>query len=464
MSESLFHRLRELAASDFYPFHTPGHKRFDRDSDLYALDISEILGFDNLHYPEDIIAAAQKKAAALYGATETFFLINGSTAGILSAISTVCAGGAKKLLISRHSHISVYHCAYLHGLSLLYIYPQLDEEHGWALGITAKEVADKLKSDPDVAAVLITSPTYEGIESEVAEIAEIAHRYEIPLIVDQAHGAHFGFHPAFPESAVRQGADLVLHSLHKTLPALTQSALLHIGSERISRPLLARYLRIFQTSSPSYLLMAGIERCLDIVEGQGATLFTELLRLRAGLVDRISQLKHFHLAATEPCKLVIVIKEGTSLDAQPLNGARLNRLLHERFHLEMEMAAENYVVAIATIMDREEGFDRLARALEEIDSECQTDADLRRSSPQVSLKVAQGDVRHATATIELPLTEAIGRAAAEFVVPYPPGIPLLVPGERIDSGIAETLAIKRQNGFTIHGLNGDNMKVIVYAN
>ncbi|MDR0220410.1 MAG: decarboxylase, partial [Lachnospiraceae bacterium] len=181
------------------------------------------------------------------------------------------------------------------------------------------------------------------------------------------HGAHFGFHPAFPPSSVRAGADLVIHGLHKTLPSLTQTALLHNCSERIDSEHLQRFLRIFQSTSPSYLLMAGIETCLDLVRGQGDGLFAEFMKMRGRLVDRIGQLKHIRLAplVDDPCKLVIVGKDCV------LDGPSLMQTLHDRYHLEMEKAEQHYVLAIITIMDKEEGLERLAAALTEIDRELQ---------------------------------------------------------------------------------------------
>ncbi|MCL2717502.1 MAG: aminotransferase class I/II-fold pyridoxal phosphate-dependent enzyme [Lachnospiraceae bacterium] len=502
MSDSLYGRLRDLTESDLYSFHMPGHKRL-----WYSMDISEISGFDNLHFPQDIILNAQKEAAALYKAAETFYLINGSTAGILSAVSAV-NNVKKKLLISRNSHFSVYHAAYINDISLVYIYPQYDEATGIAYGITATEIADKLKEEPEIGAVLITSPTYEGITSDVAGIAKVTHEHGACLIVDQAHGAHFGFHPAFPENAVSQGADIVIHSLHKTLPALTQTALLHVNGERINRNKLKRFLRIYQSSSPSYPLIAGIENCIKIVKDKGEFLLSEMLEMRSTLTDRVGQLSqsnrpiqlsqpqsnrlnqlqtnqlsqpqsnrlnqpqtsqqtqtnranqphstqpnqtnitHFRILDTDdPCKIVIL--------TSGISGKELAGILREKYLLEMEMAADNYIIAIITMMDKPEGFLRLAEALEEIDSsllslpasqqiitgctqitEKRELAFIKPNTPEIITtikKAYDGEV------IEIPLTDAEGGIAAEFAFRYPPGIPLIVPGEKLNRDIIEML-------------------------
>ena len=450
MSDSLYNRLQELSESDLYSFHMPGHKRlFPDKSGWYALDISEITGFDYLHSPESILLNAQKKAAELYQADESFYLINGSTAGILSAISAV--SNAKKLLISRNSHFSVYHAVYLNNLALAYIYPRYDKT-GIAYGITVEEVRDKFEKDPDIGVVLITSPTYEGISSDIPGIAKIVRDNGACLIIDQAHGAHFGFHPAFPENAVKQGADIVIHSLHKTLPALTQTALLHVNGERINRNRLKRFLRIYQSSSPSYPLMAGIERCLDFIKNEGKEALEKMLEMRDALTDQVSQSKQFKILpkteanreaqttenpdklTTDPCKLIILTKG--------ISGIELARILREKYLLEMEMATDKYVTAIITMMDKSEGFNRLADALKEVDNQIPLTNEKEEINPYppyapeiiMNIKEAYDGDR-----IEVPVNETEGKVAAEFAYSYPPGIPIIVPGEKVDSHIISML-------------------------
>jgi arginine/lysine/ornithine decarboxylase len=364
MKNNIRNSLESLAAGDLYPFHMPGHKR-QMPGPWYAHDISEITGFDNLHCPTGILADAQKKAAALYGAKESYYLINGSTVGVLAAVSAVFRerGAAQKLLLARNSHVCASNAAYLNRLETTYLDPPIDEETGIARGVSAELVAKHLDSDPDIEAVFVTSPTYEGAVSDIAGIAAIVHRHNIPLIVDEAHGAHFGFHPAFPPSSVQAGADLVVHGLHKTLPALTQTALLHKCSARVDSEHLQKFLHIFQSTSPSYPRMAGIEACLDLIKEQGEGLFAEFLAMRERFVDRISQLAHIRLAplVDDPCKLVFIGKDCV------LDGPGLAQTLHDRYRLEMEKAEKHYVIAIITIMDKAEGLERLAAALGEID-------------------------------------------------------------------------------------------------
>ena len=247
--EHLYDRLAEYAQGPDYPLHMPGHKRRafgEMPSELYRMDITEIDGFDNLHAPEGILLDLQKRAAALYGAEESFVLVNGSTGGILSAVSAAVPFGGK-LLISRGCHKSVYHAAYLRRLQLSYLYPEILPGFEISDAVTPEQVREALRREGDADAVLIVSPTYEGRIARVREIAEIVHSFGKILIVDEAHGAHLGLAgcgETLPENSCQAGADLVIHSLHKTLPAMTQTALLHAGGGLVNRDLLKRFLKI----------------------------------------------------------------------------------------------------------------------------------------------------------------------------------------------------------------------------
>ena len=309
MKESLYESLKAYGDSDFYPFHMPGHKRNAQSgplSEWYKCDITEIDGFDNLHQPEGILLDAQNRAAKLFGSEETYFLVNGSTAGILSAISAVAAKG-RKLVMARNCHKAVYHAAFLNRLEPEYVYPSVIDEYGLADGITTEQIRKCLKElaakesveheqlNDIVAGIVLTSPTYDGILSDVEGIVKLAHEYKIPVIVDQAHGAHFGFHDAFPVSSVAQGADFVIHSVHKTLPAPTQTAILHCNGNLADRALLKRYLQIYQTSSPSYLLMAGIDACMKILQQEGKERLQQLITYRKLFFEKTKELQHMKI-------------------------------------------------------------------------------------------------------------------------------------------------------------------------
>ena len=267
-------KLNELEQSDIYPFHMPGHKRaFLPFANPYAIDITEIEGFDNLHHATGILQEAQQKAADLYGAKKTYYLVNGSTCGLLAAISAAVPRG-EKILMARNCHKAVYHAMYLRQLVPVYLYPE-DTAYGIQGQVTPQMVQKQLKQTPDIRAVVITSPTYDGVVSDIQSIADIVHAYGIPLIVDEAHGAHFRFSDYFPVSAADLGADVVIQSFHKTLPAMTQTAVLHLCSERVSEKLIRRFLGIYETSSPSYILMSSLDACVAKLEKDSGRLFDE---------------------------------------------------------------------------------------------------------------------------------------------------------------------------------------------
>lgn len=494
MKRNLFEELKTYGESDFYPFHMPGHKR-NPDSgflpEMYKIDITEIDGFDNLHHAEGIIKNAQEKAASLYHSKETFYLINGSTVGILTSIAALSDRG-KKLIMARNCHKAVYHGAFLNQLETEYIYPKMIEEFGISDGITAQQVEDKIQeiilregiSDEQagklIAGIVVTSPTYDGILSDVNSIVKIAHNYGIPVIVDQAHGAHFGFHSAFPENAVSDGADLVIHSTHKTLPAPTQTALLHYNSLLVSLETVKKYLRIYQSSSPSYVLMAGIDSCMDFVKREGQERLEQLLISRKELSERSKELKKmkiypsmlerginghdiskiFFQGTEEPGRLLISVR------GSGFTGQQLYDVLRETYHLQMEMCASDYVIAILSMMDRKEGFDRLWKALSETDKLLtNTEKNTKEEKtqfpeychfqPDAVLKISDAYMAEEESVL---LCEAKGRIVSEFVNLYPPGIPLLVPGEKVDEKIIPMIEAYLDNGYVVQGIERDGAK------
>lgn len=426
----------------------PGHKRqmgcFDNP---FQWDITEIAGFDDLHHPEKdgILTRAQERASKLYGAEESHFLVNGSTAGILSAISG-CVTREGKLLMARNSHRSAYHAAELRGLRVSYVYPQFIKELGINGGILPADVENVLAEEEGIEAVFVTSPTYDGVCSDVRSIADICHRAGVPLIVDQAHGAHFPFSEYFPEDAIRAGADVVIHSVHKTLPALTQTALLHLQGDLADGERIRHYLSVYQTSSPSYVLLASLDACMELLEHEGQELFTDYVQRLEGFRNSCRDLKTLRLAGKElegfcgvqefdRSKLLISTR-GTRLGGEKLSG-----LLRERFHLEMEMAAPDYVVGISSVADTEEGFRRLGLALHELDAENEKEKEF----PQESRKTDRSQNR-------------ISRA---YVYVYPPGTPVLAPGDVVTEEIEEEIRRWQAAGFTVHGLGEDGRPVVV---
>ena len=458
--EHLFEKLDRNAESGLYPCHMPGHKRNGwgkLPQQLYRMDITEIDGFDDLHQPEGILLELQKKAAALCGADESFYLVNGSTGGILSAVSAALPAGGH-ILMARNCHRSAYHAAYLKNLKISYIYPEIWGDYDIFEAVTPRKVKEALEKAPDAGAVLVVSPTYEGRIADIAGIAEAVHERGIPLIVDEAHGAHLGFSSRVHENSCRQGADLVIQSVHKTLPALTQTALLHVNGERIDRELLKRFLRIYQSSSPSYLLMASIDNALQYLEQDGDRVFTEFRRRYDRMRERLDRCRVLKfLPADEKRqdigKLLISVKN------TEMTGRQLYDILLNRYRIQPEMAAESYVLAMFTINDSQEGYDRMTEALLEIDSRLKQVGDLEdmalnRASfeiwPQASCSLAEA---WDGSREEILLKKSVGRLAGEFVNLYPPGVPVLVPGEKITEELCRRIDTWLGQGLAVQGVS-----------
>lgn len=476
----LLNQLISYSRSDMYPFHMPGHKRNGGEfPNPFQIDITEIEGFDNLHHPEGILKESMEWAASVYGADRTYYLVNGSSSGILSAVMGT-AGHGGKILIGRNCHKSAYHGVILGSLEVTYVYPQYIGSLGIQGGILPEDVDRILDGSPDIRSVLVVSPTYDGIVSDIGGIAEVVHRYGIPLIVDEAHGAHFPFgnKAGFPQSALGCGADIVIQSLHKTLPSFTQTAVLHLREGRVDRERIERYLQMFQSSSPSYVLMAGIESCIGRMEADGGSCMDAFIRrirrFRAGL----EPLRHMRLVGRELCglygvqdvdesKIVVSVRDCMWINSagqkEDVDGAWLGRVLREEFHLEMEMCGVDYVVAITTFCDTQEGLYRLACALVEIDGRLTGGkaADDRFAAGRAD-RVWAVDMRPviekkpADASDDLfdeaELPDCAGRVSTEFIYLYPPGIPIVVPGEVVTEEIVAAVLHYRKVGLPVQGM------------
>lgn len=441
--EYLFERLKKYNESDIYPYHMPGHKRRgcgNLPEDLFQIDITEIDGFDNLHQPEEILLEMQQQAALAYGAEESFYLVNGSTCGILAAISAVVPEGGH-ILMARNCHKSAYHAAYLRNLTISYLYPDVISKYDICDTITPSQVEDALEQQSGIAAVLIVSPTYEGRIADIKAIADVVHAKGIPLIVDEAHGAHLGFAEGFGKNSCQCGADLVIHSVHKTLPAMTQTALLHVNGTLVNRDRLRRFLRIYQSSSPSYVLMAGIDNAIQYVKQWGQEAFAIFRMQYEQMCEKLSKCRklsflHGDCNSQDVGKLLISVK-GTSI-----SGKELYNILLEEYHLQLEMATETYALAMFTLNDDSEAYSRMTNALLEIDAKLKIMGGSSEKSSRFDGTIGTALPLKAAWDAEsewIALEDAIGMPVAEFVNLYPPGIPLLVPGEYITKDIVSRI-------------------------
>lgn len=472
--EYLYDKLKKLEYSGIYGFHMPGHKRNGLLTGVklpYEIDITEIDGFDDLHHAEGLLRDAQKRAAMAYHADETHYLINGSTVGLLSAVLG-CTQRGNSILMARNCHKSVYNAVFLNQLRPVYIYPELlssgrEAEADLNGPVTAEQIGEALQKNPDIAAVVITSPTYDGIISDVHAIADCVHRWNIPLILDEAHGAHFGFHSYFPKNGNEMGADVVIHSLHKTLPSLTQTALLHMNGNIADRERIRMYLGILQSSSPSYVLMASMDECIRLIEEKREEIFNRYVDMLQSTREQLKSMEHLRLwecPVYDRSKLLIST-DGSLLgneETKKYIGKQLYDDLREKYLLQLEMAAPNYAIAMTAPGDTDIGMRRLIAALNEIDGKLAKNDRNESYNSFVSWKkltscmneqiYSNGEIYKFTNKVKkVVIQESAGYISNEYAYIYPPGIPLIVPGERISEGTVRQIIQYQQTGFDIQG-------------
>ncbi len=454
----LIDKLTEYGQSKAYPFHMPGHKRrLDCIFNPYKFDITEIDGFDDLGEPEDILMDLQKRIAAVYNCKQAFILVNGSTSGVLAGISAALKP-LDTILMARNSHKSAYNAAFLRQLKVEYIFPETDSELGINLQITPELVEKKLKNNPAIKAVFITSPTYEGVISDISGISKVVHKHNALLIVDCAHGAHLGMCETYPGNPVSYGADITVMSLHKTLPAPTQTGILCINGDLIAGDRVKKFINIYNSSSPSYLLMAGIEICIDIIGNEREPLFSEYYRSLSEFRIKCGNLEHLKLFEPECCydigKIVI------STYNCNLNGRELSDILRQKYNIETEMSSCNYALAMTSCMDSEEAFILLYNALKEIDFSLKFEKKNKTEIIFMSEKKFEAYEAEKYNVSTVDIEAAAGKISGEYIYLYPPGIPWIVPGEQITDGILEQIKLYLNNGFNIRGIKDNKIRII----
>ncbi len=438
---NLQEKLEEYYNKDYLPMHMPGHKRNVEllgEKLPYKIDITEIDGFDDLHHAEGIIKNIEDKARKIYKSKRSFILVNGSTCGILAGIRSVVDFG-DKVLVARNCHKSVYNAIEINGLNPIYMLPKIGSE-GIDRNIDSKQVEEKLKENNDIKLVILTSPTYEGVISDIEAIVDIAHKFNVPVLVDEAHGAHLRFiNDICDKEALNSGADIVIQSLHKTLPALTGTALLHIQGDLVKEENVARELSIFETSSPSYILMSSIEECLDIIENRGKKLFEEYQNNLKYFYNETKNFKNLKILGNEIENKdyydfgKIVIKTNKT----NITGKELICILRKEYKIELEMLSINYALAMTSICDSRENFERLLDALKKIDRSLEQKGEVYNNYdiilPKKEISILEA-IKNTNSEFK-DYNELKGKISKEYIWVYPPGIPLITPGEIIDDDI-----------------------------
>ena len=461
--------LKDYSGKGLYPCHMPGHKRHAFDhilGDIAEIDLTEVEGADDLHDPSGIILEAERFAALQLGADESFFLINGSTAGILAAISA-CTDKGGRIVMVRNSHKSAYNAVYLRELDPVYIFPEVMETPYIVEAVRPEEVRKALDENPGVQAVFIVSPTYEGRLADIAAIADIVHERGIPLIVDEAHGAHLSFDEGNLSDAIRRGADIAVQSVHKTLPAPTQTAILSVKGGLVDRKKLRRFLSVYQSSSPSYPLMSMIDGCIrymadnrDLVPAFKDN-FEKLLK-RLEVCDKLifrPFAEELRSGRADYGKLLICT------DALGISGVRLAQLLREKYGIETEMTCPGYILAMFTVCDDKEGFERVADALTQLDLDPEIcgkaeKAPLGTALPRLPERVMLPSKAADSESEEIPLSASEGGICTGMVFIYPPGTPVLAPGERIKKEHTEYILKCISEGFNVKGIGDGCISVV----
>lgn len=416
-------------------FHVPGHKHGelsglpDEIRSALQWDQTELSGLDDLHYPEGAIREAKELLAEAYSADRSFFLVNGSTSGNLAMIHAVCKEG-DRVLVQRNSHKSIFHALELARLRPVYLAPQWGQASQSAEGVSLATLKEAVRQHPDAKALILTYPNYYGMAgSETEDIINYCHRFNIPVLVDEAHGAHLMAGQPFPQSALALGADVVVQSAHKTLPAMTMGSYLHIQGTRINGDRVSKYLRMFQSSSPSYLIMASLDDARAYIQTYSSPdmeHFKEKRRLFFNSLQTIAGLDVYE--ADDPLKIMLRV-EGH-------NGFKLQQKLEET-GVFGELADTRQVLMVLPLLKQGSIYpfaeirSRIREAVQKLRKE-HVDPKII-ITPQESAVISEPEISYEALDLAdaewISYTQAMGRYSAAMVTPYPPGVPLVLPGE-----------------------------------
>lgn len=461
------------------PFHTPGHKQgrgmhtqFEQilGESALAIDLAVMHELDNLHDPHGCIEEAQNLASQLYGADHSFFVVNGTTGAVNAMIMTV-VGPGEKIIIPRNAHRSVIGGVILSGAFPVYIQPEIDTELGIAMGVTPETVNEALRQNPDAKAVLLINPTYYGVASDLKRIIEIVHSSNIPAIVDEAHGPHLVFHSDLPIQALDAGADLCAQSTHKILGALTQASMLHCREGRINVSRLKAMLQLVQTTSPSYLLMASLDTARMQMATSGIMLIARTVARSKALREAINEIPGLYcfgeeisgrpgVHAIDPTKITVTVKN------IGLTGIEAEKILRSQYNIQAELADMYNILFLLTLGDS----DREIRAL--LQSLSSLSADRKGKSTNKGIPFSSVYSKSALETVISPrealfsssrsiyLEQAEGEICAEIITVYPPGIPIVCPGERISREFINQCTRYKKAGLYLSGAADSSLETI----
>ncbi|MEH1867984.1 MAG: aminotransferase class I/II-fold pyridoxal phosphate-dependent enzyme [Nostoc sp.] len=492
----LLNALKDNAARPHAPFYTPGHKLGEGipqpladllGKAVFRADLTELADLDNLFAPQGVIQAAQQLAAEAFGASQTWFLVNGSTCGIEAAILATCGTG-DKIILPRNVHSSAIAGLILSGAIPIFLNPEYDPVLDIAHSITPNAVESALQQHPDAKAVLTVYPTYYGVCGDLSAIANITHQYNIPLLVDEAHGAHFAFHPELPPSALAAGADLTVQSIHKVLGAMTQASMLHIQGNRIDGDRISKALQLVQSTSPSYLLLASLDAARQQMALHGKMLMSRTLQLANEARTKISQIPGLSVLqilsppyegglggssslgglvgspgfmALDETRLTVTVSD------LGLTGFEADEILDEKFAVTAEFASLQHITFIislgntpADIKQLVQGFTTLAKEYRRTNlTVTNPNGQNLLTTQEYTLHFSPREAFFAVSET-LPLAETSDRICAEIVCPYPPGIPVLMPGEIVTKPVINYLQKIQAMGGFISGCTDTTFKTL----
>lgn len=459
----IYEALRQLKQARIVPFDVPGHKRGKGNQELsdflgmkcMGVDVNSMKPLDNLCHPVSVIAHAEALAAEAFHAAHAFFMVGGTTSSVQTMILASCKPG-DKIIMPRNVHRSAINALILSGAIPVYVNPDVDKRLGIALGMRVSDVEQAIQEHPEAKAILVNNPTYYGICSDLKRIVELAHRHDMLVLVDEAHGTHFYFDDELPVSAMQAGADMAAVSMHKSGGSLTQSSFLLLG-ERVHHAYVRQIINLTQTTSGSYLLMVSLDMSRKNLAMHGAEIFAKVKDMAQYARDEINKIGDYYAYGSE---LVngdsIYAFDITKLSILTLDvglaGIEVYDLLRDEYDIQIEFGDIGNVLAYISIGDTKAGIERLISALAEIRRRFKKARTGMIDHEYISPKVLVSPQTAFYADKEsIPLAEAVGRICSEFVMCYPPGIPILAPGEEIDEEIIAYIAYAKAKGCTMTG-------------
>lgn len=473
----LYDGLIDFMKENTLSFHMPGHKsgkgilkikeRPDFKDNLIFIDQTEVPGLDNLHLPEGIIKEAQELAARAFRSDYTYFLVNGTTCGVYSMILGVTNNG-DKIIVPRNSHRSVAGALIIGGLWPVYYQPDVDIEKGISVSVSPEVIEQTIEENPDAKAVLVTNPTFYGTCSDIEAISEIVHNHNMVLLVDEAHGAHLPFSRRLPVNAMDAGADCSAMSIHKTLSSFTQSSMLHVRKGRVDVEKIEFMLRLTQTTSPSYLLMASLDLARYQMEEHGEELLDRLIDMADKCREKINSIPdiycfgkeiigQYHITDFDPTKMMINFKNFG------MTGTRISEILRKEYKIQVELSDLYNILAIGTIADEEEDYNRLYDAIYDISIKHSSEREIK-DIPRVIWEMPHQALSPREAVYEpmemVDFKKSDGRISTEIIAPYPPGIPVILPGEIITGNIIENVLKVKEAGIKINGPRDQRLEKI----